>query len=276
MSSPLQPPQDLLGQSGLYNVPDPLLRRLRLEEPTGSPITDLEKYFRDKEVLVLYGGAEYGEVNLREFHRDLTTFAQRYKSAAVIYVSTDTDPSAPQRITAQKPWLRMVFHDNSDFAPVAKSDEHGVEMEEVSRGEDFVQAGEIEMGVEKVKFGVEEYQNEYVRPLSRAAVTVLMSTFTTPSVAIYHLPTHTFLAKNVKITNFSPMRVDKMYDTWRNGGNPSLRFKDLFSAMRIPFIALIVALVYHAVVRFGGQQYNVVPQFMNAISWRGGGADGLS
>ncbi|WWD21118.1 hypothetical protein CI109_105599 [Kwoniella shandongensis] len=271
MSSPLQPPQDLLGQSGLYNVPDPLLRRLRLEEPSGQSITDLDKYFRDKEVLVLYAGAEYGEVNLREFHRDLTTFAQRYKSAAVIYVSTDTDPAAPLRILSQKPWLRMTFHDNSDFAPIAKSDEFGVEMEEVSRGEDFVQAGEIEVGVEKVQFGVEEYQNDYVRPLSRAAVTVLMSTFTTPSVAIYHLPTHTFLSKNVKVTNFTPMKVDKNYDTWRNGGSPSLRFKDVFLAMRFPLIALILAVIYHLAVQYGGQQYNVIPKVMDGMSWRVGG-----
>lgn len=57
------------------------------------------------------------------------------------------------------------------------------------------------MGVEKITFGEEEYrpfirasrppifqahqsEHDYVRPLSRAAVTVLMRSFSTPSVAI--------------------------------------------------------------------------------------------
>lgn len=76
-------------------------------------------------------------------------------------------------------------------------------MEEVARGEDFVQAGEMEIGMEDIVFGVEEYrkrveqvverrmqsnysliENEYVRPLSRAAVTHIMRVFSTPSVAV--------------------------------------------------------------------------------------------
>ena len=37
----------------------------------------------------------------------------------------------------------MTFHDNSDFAPMVRVGETGkeVEMEEVSRGEEFIQAG---------------------------------------------------------------------------------------------------------------------------------------
>jgi len=37
----------------------------------------------------------------------------------------------------------MTFHDDSDFAPMVRIGESGkeVEMEEVSRGEEFIQAG---------------------------------------------------------------------------------------------------------------------------------------
>ncbi|UOH82020.1 hypothetical protein LQV05_004702 [Cryptococcus neoformans] len=202
MPEPLPVPVDLIGQSGLYNVPDPLLRRLRLEDAHGLPIKNLDKYFAEKEVMVLYAGSEYGENNLRAFHHELTSFAQRYKSAAVIYVSVDTDPQAPLRVLQGKPWLRMTFNDNSDFASVGKDKGQEVEMEEVARGEDFVQAGEMEIGMEDIVFGVEEYrkrveqvverrmqsnsliENEYVRPLSRAAVTHIMRVFSTPSVAV--------------------------------------------------------------------------------------------
>lgn len=96
----------------------------------------------------------------------------------------------------------MTFNDNSDFATIGKDKGQEVEMEEVARGEDFVQAGEMEIGMENVVFGVEEYrkcveqvgervmqpdslsENEYVRPLSRAAVTHIMRVFSTPSVAV--------------------------------------------------------------------------------------------
>lgn len=96
----------------------------------------------------------------------------------------------------------MTFNDNSDFATVSKDKGQEVEMEEVARGEDFVQAGEMEIGMEDIVFGVEEYrkrveqvverrmqsnsliENEYVRPLSRAAVTHIMRVFSTPSVAV--------------------------------------------------------------------------------------------
>lgn len=52
----------------------------------------------------------------------------------------------------------MTFNDNSDFATVGKDKGQEVEMEEVARGEDFVHAGEMEIGMEDVVFGVEEYR----------------------------------------------------------------------------------------------------------------------
>jgi len=58
-------------------------------------------------------------------------------------VSTDTDPQCQERITKNVPWLRMTFNDNSDFAPLvsARDVQKIVEIEDVERGEDFVQAG---------------------------------------------------------------------------------------------------------------------------------------
>jgi hypothetical protein len=73
------------------------------------------------------------------------------QTCAVIYVSTDTDPRAAERVLSGHAYMRMVFEDNSDFASagpepavVAGSKGKGkgaVEVEEVKRGEDFVTAG---------------------------------------------------------------------------------------------------------------------------------------
>lgn len=64
MSAPLAVPPDLIGQSSLYNHPDPLLRRLRLDDSSGGGVTDLDKAFKDKELLILYAGSEHGSSEL--------------------------------------------------------------------------------------------------------------------------------------------------------------------------------------------------------------------
>ncbi|RSH95314.1 hypothetical protein EHS25_000401 [Saitozyma podzolica] len=71
MGVPVEVPPDIIGQSGLYNVPTrfsagrsvddaSMSLRLRLQDTIGNDIPDLEKYFRNKEVLVLYAGSEHG------------------------------------------------------------------------------------------------------------------------------------------------------------------------------------------------------------------------
>ncbi|ODN74590.1 hypothetical protein L202_06949 [Cryptococcus amylolentus CBS 6039] len=257
MSTPVEIPVDLVGQSSLYNVPDPILRRLRLEDQHGQTIKDLDKYFAEKEVLVFYAGAQY-------------------KSAAVIYVSADTDPLAPASVLQGKPWLRMIFNDDSDFAVVGKEKDGGPpSIQEVARGENFIQAGEIELGMEKVELGVEEYQNEYVRPLSRAGLTSIMDVFATPSVAVYHLESHQFVAKNVKPAAFKPTTIDKTYDTWRKGGEPSLRVigVDVVRTLKLPLIGLLLAVIYRLLILFGGDEYHVIPRWLDGISWNQGGRD---
>ncbi|WWC73156.1 uncharacterized protein I206_107122 [Kwoniella pini CBS 10737] len=263
-------PPDLVGQSGLYNSPDPLLRRLRLEEPSGKSINNLSKYFADKEVLILYAGSEYGENNIRGFHRDLSTLDSKYKSSSVIYISTDVLIQQAENVLKDKSWLRMTFFDNSDFAPIGEPLEKdwSVGLEEVKRGEEFLQAGEIELGVEKIEFGKEENENDYVRPLSRAGLTILMNVFSTPSVSIYHLPTHTFLSKNVNISLFKPENIDKNYKIWQGGETTSIKISDIIQKMKWTLFLLVLAIIYHLVIRFGGQQYDFIPKIMNGINGR--------
>ncbi|EIW67020.1 hypothetical protein TREMEDRAFT_69944 [Tremella mesenterica DSM 1558] len=243
MSSPVELPSDLIGQSGLYNLPDPLLRRLRLEDTTGVSISDLEKYFRYKDLLIFYAGSEQG---------------------------SNTDPTSAQRILTNQPWLRSTFHDNSDFAPLVPYREGAriTELEEVSRGEDFIQAGEIEAGVEKIDFGTEENVQDYVRPLSRAATTVLMNVYSTPSIAVYHIPSHRFIAKNVRPSAFNSKNVDNNFRKWKEGGVSSIRITDILWGLKWPLFGLLLAFIYHLFIRFGGDEYNVLPQYLDDLTWR--------
>ncbi|RXK35601.1 hypothetical protein M231_07131 [Tremella mesenterica] len=278
MSSTVELPPDLIGQSGLYNLADPLLRRLRLEDTTGVSISDLEKYFRYKDLLIFYAGSEQGSNNLRDLHRDLTAFAiKNFKTSGIIYISTDTDPTSAQRILTNQPWLRSTFHDNSDFAPLVPYREGAriTELEEVSRGEDFIQAGEIEAGFEKIDFGKEENKwrlsfgvQDYVRPLSRAAITVLMNVYSTPSISVYHIPSHRFIAKNVRPSAFNSKNVDNNFRKWKEGGVSSIRITDILWGLKWPLFGLLLAFIYHLFIRFGGDEYNVLPQYLDDLTWR--------
>lgn len=67
----------------------------------------------------------------------------------VIYISTDSSPSVISRICHNKPYLRLTPHDDSDFAPLARSESEALarqtEVGEVARDEAFVMAEEVEM-----------------------------------------------------------------------------------------------------------------------------------
>lgn len=65
-------PMDLRGLPSLYTHPDPLVKRLRLDDPYGRPIDNARKAFDGKELVVFFVGSEYGDTNLKELHRDLT------------------------------------------------------------------------------------------------------------------------------------------------------------------------------------------------------------
>lgn len=276
--APVEVPPDLVGQSSLYTHADPLIKRLRLQDSTGKDIGDVERYFKNKDVLVLYAGSEGGSNNLRRLHSDLTQFAVRYlKSASVMYVSTDTSPLAPERVLSGQAWMRMVFQDNSDFASVGDNSTDGLDagagrrypgVEDVKRGEEFITAGELEVGAESVTFGLDENPYDYARPLSRAAVTSIMKAYSTPSISIYHIPTHTFLARNVKPATFTSDNIDKAYHTWRNGGTPKLRVVDVLRSMKWYIVMLVLAVGYRVLVIFGGKQYDVLPGLVEQLTFK--------
>jgi hypothetical protein len=61
MSDGITPiPTPVQGKSSLYTHPDPLLRRLRLEDPYGRPIETLKRDLAGKEVIIFYVGSVHG------------------------------------------------------------------------------------------------------------------------------------------------------------------------------------------------------------------------
>ncbi|BEJ11685.1 hypothetical protein CspHIS471_0201450 [Cutaneotrichosporon sp. HIS471] len=258
-------PQDLIGCSGLYNSPDPLLRRLRLVDHASAPVTNLQRAFGETDLIVLYAGSAQGSNNLTDLHRNLTGLMIKDKAATVIYVSTDVDAKIALAVAAQQPWYRMIFEDDSDFAPLAKGEP---EVIEIARGEDFVPAMEIETGAEVVTYGEEEDPQDYVRPLSRAGVSITMQAYSTPSIAVYNLKTHEFVARNVRPMYFQADKIGQHLNAWRKGDALGVGFKDIADRLKWPLIALFIALLYHAYVFMNGEEANFLPKLLDQISWR--------
>ena len=69
MSNTIAPIPTLV-KSSLYDHADPLLRRLRLEDPYGRPIDNLKDVFLGKEILIFYVGSMHG--NGTQTIRDLS------------------------------------------------------------------------------------------------------------------------------------------------------------------------------------------------------------
>ncbi|EKD04861.1 hypothetical protein A1Q2_00807 [Trichosporon asahii var. asahii CBS 8904] len=280
MSDRVHVPDDLKGNAGLYNSPDPLLRRyvglpsphmgltrhhprlvascsptpiaddrIRLEDELGNPVTDIYRTLRDVEVVVFYAGSAQG--------------APDTQSVAIVYVSTDTSLPLYSAATANQPWLKMIYKDGSDFAAV------GEEMtEETSRDEDFVQAAEIETGAEEVPYGEKEDIAIYERPLSRAAMAMSMRAYRTPSIAVYsHVPSHAWIDRNVRPSLFEEQRVNESLAKWRAGETVTPGVGDIVTALKFPLIFLVLAIIYHFVVWWAGEEYNLIPYWLDQMSW---------
>lgn len=113
-------------------------------------------------------------------------------------------------------------------------------------------AQEIETQAEVITYGTTESPLDYVRPFSRAAVSMTINTFQTPSIAIYNLNEHRFLAYNVKERAFKHDRVPKNFYEWKKGSPETVTRWDLFKRMQTQLLMLIAFAIYQIVVYFGG------------------------
>ncbi|KAG7571320.1 hypothetical protein FFLO_00672 [Filobasidium floriforme] len=261
------------GKSSLYNHSDPLIRRLRLEDPYGRPIDSLREVFLGKEVVIFYIGSMHGNDNLTDLNKDLVNLAlAQPKTCSVIYVSVDSTQTAIELVAKNKPFLRMSLLDSSDFAVMESQDnldkKKRVAMDEVLRDEDFITGEEYGAGGVNVPFGKEDDASEYVRPLSRAAITQLTHSYGTPALAVYHIPSHRFISTNTRRSQFRADRIGINYKQWL-GGSKKTGLGDVWDLIKVP-VAVVVGGVGYTLIRlFKGEEWNVVPQIFSNMQLAG-------
>lgn len=64
MPSVMQIPTLVAAKPTLYKTTDPLLKRLRLEDPYGRPIDTVAKDFEGKEIIIFFIGSAHGDGEL--------------------------------------------------------------------------------------------------------------------------------------------------------------------------------------------------------------------
>lgn len=95
----------------------------------------------------------------------------------------------------------------------------------------------------------------YARPFSRAALTHILLSLQTPSLAVYHLPTHHFVARNVRASTFRPSgERDRKLAEWRGGKGAGIGWWDVWDKLKLPILFALVAVLYQiAIVVLGGE-----------------------
>lgn len=64
MPSAIEIPSLVAEKPTLYRTTDPLLKRLRLEDPYGRPIDTIAKDFEGKEIIIFFVGSAHGDGEL--------------------------------------------------------------------------------------------------------------------------------------------------------------------------------------------------------------------
>ncbi|CDZ97382.1 Thioredoxin-like fold [Phaffia rhodozyma] len=260
-------PDDLVHNQAVYTHPDPLLRRIRLENPKGQPIHDIKSYFAGKKIIVFYFGSSDEDNTFKSSHKNLTELTIKHgQDLALIYVSGDTKESDMRQSLQQKPWLRMTFHDGSDFAPMSKTPAPAA-VSELLRGEDFVSAAEYEDGYVLPREGIDDpIEYSYVRPLSRAALIAHFNALRSPTISIYHLPSHKMINRYARPEEFQKPRLGRSLELWKQGRTTGYTTSDIYSAFKVPMVMGILALIYHFFIHFFGSEYsipNLIAYFFN-------------
>ncbi|WFD33046.1 hypothetical protein MSPP1_004103 [Malassezia sp. CBS 17886] len=216
-----------------YQHPDALLRRLRLVDGLGKPVS-LKDAFQGVSIVLFYFGCQWSSDRAKNVNRSIADVTRQYAKDV-------------------KPWLCMEWNDGSSVAPGEDSDAPETE---TTTGESFLLADDDDLDASVAL--ADPAGTSYLRPFSRVYMACLLDVLMTPTVAVYHVGKKEFLDKNVRLSRLRSGRAPQTIAGWLRGEpSPSLNFQD---ALHIaPFTAVMVLLfaAYLLLRFFGGEQWQI-------------------
>ncbi|GAA6049346.1 hypothetical protein JCM3770_007300 [Rhodotorula araucariae] len=234
-----------------YSHPDPLLRRLRLQDPHGADV-DLDREFRDTQVVLFFFAATWRNSSREPFDL-VAAFARRHPhQAKVVYVSVDQSEAAYQANTRGKPWLAMEWNDGSNMSTPddddASSSPDGAP-EPPSPLEPFLLAGDPDL--EEEVHTSDPAGALYLRPYSRVYLADKWTVLGVPNVVVYHLPTQRVLTYHARLDLLKEHKVDATWAKWSRGEKVEFGLGDFVHALRWSIGLAVVASGYALAVRTG-------------------------
>lgn len=153
-----------------------------------------------------------------------------------------------------QPWLAMEWHDGSSVDPNLLPED--LEELDKDRSESYLLAGDEDMEKDIVEKDVQG--TSYVLPFSRVYMADLFDVVMTPHLAVYHLPTRSFLDKHVRLSRLGSSRYEATMETWLKG-EPSKSFNIVDMVFIAPWTCAMVclALAYYVLLLVGGKQYHI-------------------
>ncbi|GAA98400.1 uncharacterized protein L969DRAFT_332827 [Mixia osmundae IAM 14324] len=234
----------------LYSHPDPLLRRLRLRDGYGKEV-NLKSAFRDCIAVAFYFDASWGRRGaMSTFASDVIRLTRvsphRLK---VVYVSIDTTEESYESNSLARGWLSMEWNDGSNLA--VGQHEDAVDPINLSRGEDFLLAGEVDT---EDHLGDDDDQNEelYTRPYARVHLAAKWMVLGIPQLVVYHIPSRKILSRHVRPRQIDKDRVEQTVNRWLSGETNDAVFMEVVHQLKYTFALLILAVLYVLWVRSGG------------------------
>ncbi|EST05521.1 Thioredoxin-like fold [Kalmanozyma brasiliensis GHG001] len=255
-----------------YQHPDPLLRRLRLVDAYGVPV-DLRKTFRDTKVVGFYFASQWAGQPLKEYHQAISDFCRHHPHEfKAIYVSVDVDEQWYKAGVKDKPWISMVWNDGSSM-PAERADRTAAptspdgDLDELPRlynNEDFLLANEGD--IDESLSHTDKSGEAYLRPFSRVHLAAKLNIIAAPTLCIYHLESGKMLEWNVRMGRLASHRRRETWERWRAGESAAtFSVADAFAVAPYTIVAALFALLYFAVVWFGGEEYNVLRRTLYSL-----------
>lgn len=227
--------------------PDPVLCRLRLNDPLGKPMANPKLFFRDCKVVAFLFGTAW-KYDRNSFQSQVIELCRRNPHRfKCIYVSIDANRAEFDSATATKPWASMIWEDGSNL-----EDEKPVQLEKIQ----FATPEEQKL-IKKMLAG-EVTLKEDPRPISRVGLCAGLEMLFAPTLAIYHLESKTWLNMNVsqKLIDTKEKR-ELALEKWENGERLNLSWADIVAGMRWAIMIMVIGVSYLLLVR-SNESYNVV------------------
>ncbi|BGP41246.1 hypothetical protein JCM10449v2_005221 [Rhodotorula kratochvilovae] len=231
-----------------YAHPDPLLRRLRLQDPHGNDV-DLDREFRDAKVVLFFFGATWRNSSREPFDL-VAAFARRHPhQAKVVYVSVDQTEAAYQANTRGKPWLAMEWNDGSNMSTPEDDPSSLPEQPASAPLEPFLLAGDPDL--EEEVHTCDPSGALYLRPYSRVYLADKWTVLGVPNVVVYHVPTQKVLTYHARLDLLKEHKIDGTWAKWSKGEKVEFGVGDFVHALRWSIGLAVIASGYALAVRTG-------------------------